>query len=515
MLKYKSAFIVWSLLLSSCGDMTMVADSPLMQSAFAADTTSNIGYKSEKCWFKIPLDREMTCGTAIVPEDRKNSGGRQIRLPVVQLIPDKERHEPVVFLSGGPGQTSGIDTDDNIIDWWQFVDDQIWLRGRRLVLFDQRGVGRSIPNLDCSQDYDRRAGSKRMDHPSNVFDYDKEKLLEVMACKNRLKNNGTDLSEYNTENIASDVDDIRRFLKIERWVIYGISYGTELGLALMEKYPTSIAQSILDSVLPPRINYISMDEANLTRSIDLLDKACKETKSCNHDGQSLKETILRIVEQLDSSPILIRLDGNEDTDYSILDGSDFIDLLFDMFYDRESIFRIPLFVRQTYAQDYRYLAEAIKESDESENGSHFADGMGYSVVCAESDLSKPIQAAIPSLTKWASGGEYQVVCPRWFDRQSAPNRSSGQRSTLIDVPTLMLSGEFDPITPPSWAKSQSKMMRHAKTYVFKGVGHDVLDSAPCSSFIIAQFLQGKEVIDNTECDIDLSEYKFNEVGDFK
>lgn len=60
-------------------------------------------FKKTSCWFEIPRDRAMTCGTVNVPENRKKTGGTEVVLSVVVFEPDRERHEPVVFLTGGPG----------------------------------------------------------------------------------------------------------------------------------------------------------------------------------------------------------------------------------------------------------------------------------------------------------------------------------------------------------------------------------------------------------------------------
>ena len=513
----KAMLFLWAATLASCSDTTPISPLSFTQSAYATEQNKVLGFEAEKCWFHIPVDREMICGTATVLEDRSNLTGKKICIPVVQLLPDKERHEPVVFLSGGPGQTSEIDTDENITEWWRFSDEQVWLRGRRLILFDQRGIGRSIPNLNCSTDFNPKIWSKRLDHPSKVVDFDAEKLKEIIACRKRIIAGGSDLSKYNTKNIAADVDDIQRYLGIDRWAIYGVSYGTELGFAIMKDYANSISAAILDSVLPLGVNYVSMDEMNLNRSIDRLDRSCDADKRCRHDGPKIKDMIELIIEQLDASPVMIRISGEdgEKDGYSSISGSEFLDILFDMFYDRDMIGQIPRVVRRAYQQDYSYLADAIRISDEKDQELHFSDGMGYSVVCSENDVSIPIVAANSKFRKWASGGEYQIVCPQWFVSKPKIRSGENQIKKPINVPTLMLSGEFDPVTPAIWAKGQTKMISHAKTYVFKGVGHDVLDSAPCSSSIIAQFLQGKKFIDDTECTDELAEPEFDDVKDYE
>src|SRR4029079_16219241 len=88
------------------------------------------GFQKTKCWFDIPRDREMTCGALHVPENRGSKASAEIALAVVIFQPERERYEPVVFLSGGPGQAAGIGKPEEIDGWWQFIGQQTWMIGR-------------------------------------------------------------------------------------------------------------------------------------------------------------------------------------------------------------------------------------------------------------------------------------------------------------------------------------------------------------------------------------------------
>ena len=110
-------------------------------------------FEQTSCWFDLPRDRDLKCGHLTVPENRSKTSSRSIKLPVVIFEPDRTRHEPIVYLTGGPGQMAMIDNEGDIAQWWSFIDNGPWLRGRQLVVVDQRGVGRSEPSLDCSAHY--------------------------------------------------------------------------------------------------------------------------------------------------------------------------------------------------------------------------------------------------------------------------------------------------------------------------------------------------------------------------
>ena len=100
---------------------------------------------------------------------------------------------PVVFLHGGPG--SGCEP------WHrQFFDPDVY----RIVLFDQRGSGRSIPHA----------------------------VLEGNT----------------TQNLVADIDVVRTALGIDQWLVFGGSWGSTLGLVYAESCPERVLGLILRGI---------------------------------------------------------------------------------------------------------------------------------------------------------------------------------------------------------------------------------------------------------------------------
>lgn len=93
--------------------------------------------------------------------------------------------KPVVFLHGGPG--GGSDPIHR-----RFFSPKAY----RIVIFDQRGAGRSTPH----------------------------------AC----------LEENTTWHLVDDIERLREHLGIERWVVFGGSWGSTLALAYAETYPSRV-----------------------------------------------------------------------------------------------------------------------------------------------------------------------------------------------------------------------------------------------------------------------------------
>ncbi|MDW8239652.1 MAG: prolyl aminopeptidase [Acidobacteriota bacterium] len=101
--------------------------------------------------------------------------------------------KPVVFLHGGPG--GGIDPI-----YRQYFNPEKW----RIVLFDQRGCGKSTPFAE--------------------------------------------LQENTTWDLVSDIEQIRMRLNIDRWVVFGGSWGSTLALAYAETHPERVKGLILRGI---------------------------------------------------------------------------------------------------------------------------------------------------------------------------------------------------------------------------------------------------------------------------
>ena len=106
--------------------------------------------------------------------------------------------KPAVVLHGGPG--SGCTAGQR-----RFFDPAAY----RIVLFDQRGCGRSTPH----------AGDPTVD-----------------------------LSTNTTEHLLADVELLRRHLAVERWLVFGVSWGSTLGLAYAERHPERVTEVVLGAI---------------------------------------------------------------------------------------------------------------------------------------------------------------------------------------------------------------------------------------------------------------------------
>jgi pimeloyl-ACP methyl ester carboxylesterase len=78
----------------------------------------------------------------------------------------------------------------------------------------------------------------------------------------------------------------------------------------------------------------------------------------------------------------------------------------------------------------------------------------------------------------------------------------------VDVPTLILTGELDPVTPQDWASATAEYLEKAQSFVIPGQTHDVLSCSTCARAIMKQFLDAPDDIPDSHC-LDEAKLRFN------
>ena len=136
-----------------------------------------------------------TLKTLYPPVEPYDSGHIRVS-PVHQLYYEQcgvPNGKPVVFLHGGPG--AGL-----VPDYRRFFDPDAY----RIILFEQRGAGRSIPHAS--------------------------------------------LDDNTTWHLVQDIEQIREHFGVEQWLVFGGSWGSTLALAYAESYPQRVRGLVLRGI---------------------------------------------------------------------------------------------------------------------------------------------------------------------------------------------------------------------------------------------------------------------------
>lgn len=442
------------------------------------------------CEFALPdgLDpAKVECGSVVVQEDRATNDGRTVRIPfaVFKATDPEPVSDPFVYLNGGPGGPT-LDGVQGGFPIFAPFNDQ-----RDLVVFDQRGTGQSKPSLDCPEWRD--AFSTYLAEAQTV-DEDAAALLAAMStCHDRLVSEGVNVSAYTSSASAHDLQELMLALGYEEWNLYGISYGTRLGLTAMRDTPEHIRSIGLDSNVPVQENLDANFSADFERSLSTLFNGCANDAACNAAFPNLEQTLFDLVAEFNATPLTLHpINPDTGEPFTVVITGDRLLLGFQQaLYSRDLIPFLPLAITSTARGDYTVLtiAAALVAVPSS-----IAWGMYYSVECNEEApfVTPEILAAANAgvreeikLVGLASVTQLTAdICAFW----GSPVPPASENDPVVsDLPALVFAGEYDPITRPAYGELVGETLSNSTFFEFPGFGHGVL-SPGCATDIVMAFL---------------------------
>lgn len=435
-----------------------------------------------ECWFDSPWWRPVHCGRLEVPDG--------FRLPVVYLPAWFWRRSapPVIYISGGPGGATGLD-DEVIPAWFDWVDQVGWPSD--VILYDQRGVGLSRPSLDCPEV--RTARRTLLDSDAPLEAQYRELTQAQRQCLARLQSAGMALRRLHTPANADDVLSLVAALGLPRWRLYGVSYGTRVALEVMRRQPPGLEAAVLDSVYPPQVQAEREDAWLLDRALVMASRVC-ELLDCEHTRAQLREWLDRAMDELAAQPLRLQLTdpGRKEPLWVRFDEADFAWLIFDAEYEWHKLLRLPALLREVAMRRPGKATFAIaQDALDAELAEDLSDPVANAVECSdngplsEAEFSRqlgqfPRVAGIKRL-------DWRYSPCRFWPRGPVP--STFRQPVRSSVPTLLLAGEFDPVTPPEWAEQAWRHLTNSRLLIFPGLGHGVLDSDSCGVAVTRAFWQ--------------------------
>lgn len=443
------------------------------------------------CRFDEPIGTDPECYTVTVPEDRSDPSGRQVTLAVA-VFPATNGDDgdpPVVYLEGGPG--------GEILETITFAYEPVFAtlnRNRALVLFDQRGTGFSEPSLACDEltdlAFDLLAEDLEVDEITRL------RLDALAPCRDRWAADGIDLSHYNSAASAADAADIREALGYEEWDLYGVSYGTRLALTIMRDQPEGVRSVILDSTYPPEIDGVAFIPETADRALTELYAACTADAVCSATYGDLEDLLFRVVDDLNATPadISVRDVFTGQSYQAILTGDDVLGVTFQALYSDELLREIPEMLLD--AEDGIFFKMELIISIVLANQQFFAIGQNFSVQCHEEvPFSTPeavaaTASAFPRLAALTEGAFTQSgyafeFCPTWGAGVGADYEND---PVVSSIPTLVVAGQFDPITPPEFGAAVASRLENATFIEYPALGHGVATFEGCPVIITLRFL---------------------------
>jgi pimeloyl-ACP methyl ester carboxylesterase len=438
-----------------------------------------------------------SCARLAVPLDRSGAVPGRVSLLVKRLRAQRRprrgsARRAVFALAGGPGQSATAAFDGDALG-------QLFgaYRGRDLIVFDQRGTGRS-GLLRC----------RRLER-ANLLDAGPA----AADCASRL---GPRRAFYTTRDSVEDIEAIRQQLGVQRIALFGTSYGTKLALAYALRYPGNVERMVLDSMVEaegPDALYLDSFPA-IPRALHALCRA-----SCSSFTRDPVADVQRLVGRLAAGPLRGRIvDSRGRRRRATLSRGDFFSVLLAGDFDPSLRAAFPGAVRSALARDpaslLRLKRRALALDGEPPPARSLSSAVYAATTCEEVHLpwdrtappdrterrrqaaarvfGTPESAFRPFDRLTALDTDIVSLCERW---PAAPQEPANGPGPLPDVPVLLLEGEDDLRTPVENARRVAAQLPQAHLFVVPATGHSALGSDPsgCAGRVFTRFFLGRRL----------------------
>jgi pimeloyl-ACP methyl ester carboxylesterase len=413
------------------------------------------------------------CGLYRVRENRDDPTSKELQLHVA-VIPAmrlKPVADPLVILSGGPGQAA---SDLYLSIGPAFARIR---RDRDIVLVDQRGTGRSN-RLDCTFPDD-----------DDLTRVEPQRLRALVdAC---LKAMPGDARFYTTSVAVRDLEEIRAALGYSQVNLYGVSYGTRVAQHYLRHYPQRVRTVILDGVVPAELALGPDVAIEAQRALDNSFSRCAQDERCNRAFPEIGQRFRDLRARLQKAPLALSMADPVTADpvattFGAAELGAAVRLLS---YVDETAATLPLLIHEADVSDQPQMLAAqylmIKRSTDAQ----IANGMHFAVVCSEdaprwshTDVTEDALSATYMGAAFMSG--MKAICADWPHGPVDADFSAPMHS---DAPVLILSGGNDPVTPARYGEQVLKGYPRGRHLVLRGQGHGQIANG-CMPRIAADFV---------------------------
>ncbi len=431
------------------------------------------------CQLKQPRSAVTTpafCAKFPVPENRADPHSRTIdlKLAIVQSdsqVPDRDL---VVYLAGGPGQ-SAIQTYPELAPAFAPL-----LRRHDLLLLDQRGTGGSHP-LTCPD------VEKRMKKLVNADSTPAQRAALVGECAHEVAKT-SDPRDYTTTAAVADLEAVREALGGPKLDLVGVSYGTRMAQHYAGAHPKAVRSIVLDGVVPNQLVLGETFARTLQHSLKLQAAACSAAPDCSKAFGDWYTTLHTLYDKLKTQPPQ-QVTFQDPFSYKPVTrtvSADNLAVVVRMFsYSTLTAALLPLAVDEAARGNYAPLM-GQSQLITGDLSASIENGMQMSVMCSEdAPLLKPRPEDADLLLGNQLVEAFMAECRVWPHNPIPEGFHAPFEST---IPTLLISGERDPVTPPSYAAEVLKGLSDGRSLVVKGLGHAEAISAGCMPDLVDRFV---------------------------
>lgn len=443
--------------------------------------------------------QQIRCGLITVPKfhDNPDAGTIQVAVAIIPSTSSNPAPDPIILAQGGPGGSGFTYFPQFVLGLQTFISE------RDVIVLEQRGTKFSSPNLLCQEGF--ALTLELLDDNLTPDDSYARSEEATLACADRLAGEGVDFAAFNSLENAADIPYVATVLGYSEFNFYGVSYGTMLGQHLLNLNPDGLRSVILDANVPLSVNFMPLTGAGATRVFSLLFEACATDETCNSAYPDLQTKYFDVVARLNENPVLVDFtDPTDDAVYAgLITGDAVISLTFSAMYSSFLAQNMPRYIEQMYDNNFAWIeqwgGELVLRQD-------FASAFYNSVMCAEdSDFTEadfPVADIFPEFVPVfvRDTAKFPELC----GKLGIPTLDSliVDTNPTVEIPVLVLSGEFDPITPPSGGDVVAASLPNATHLVFPNGAHGQFGDV-CATGIMTEFVSNPAQAPDSSCIADL------------
>lgn len=444
--------------------------------SFMAQGATSVGLSS--CHVK-DISRLVKCAEFRVLLDRDGGGQERITVSavIVPAIISRHSRPPLMVLAGGPGQAA---SEYGAIVTSLFKEAN---KTRDIILFDQRGTGRSEP-LQCSGEF----------LPLEVIDAAKTvQFLE--QCHRDIT---VDVRHFTTYDVIRDMEEFRQLMGYEKISLWGGSYGTKVAQHYLQYFGAHVEMMILDSNLATSTRLFQTLPLTAQRSLDLLFKRCREDKNCNRSYPGLEQDFYHLLDEAGEAKEISYINPQDGRATTVITNRDVIaEAVRGTLYVPQRATLLPFAISAAVAGNFTPLV-SLSADTASWAGDTMYMGATLSILCAEEIAQMgeggSQQFDVDSQTAFIRDSYYQfwrVACDSWPSKALPEGYFELTRSP---VRTLVLSGFNDPVTPPSLGDVVASGLSNS-LHVISPMGSHITSPHSCIPEVITDFLEGRALED--------------------
>ncbi|MEO0895575.1 MAG: alpha/beta hydrolase [Bacteroidota bacterium] len=450
----------------------------LLTTTFSQAQTSTIKLTSKT--FKTSSGIEISAqeGVLFVPENRGVPSSRTIKIPFVRLKSiSAQPNEPLIYLEGGGASVTWQAKDPNALEDWLSM-----LKLSDLIFLDLRGSTGNKQRYIWFGKYPEKFFLTEKDASKHYREMSQRALA-------KFEKRGVDVSGYHIRAHGQDVMDLCDALDIENFSIFGFSFGSHIGLEMLNQDKGRIKSAIFAGAdgVDMSFNY----PAYLDQQVERIDRLIDKNEAIRQHIPNLPLLLDSIMIQLADEPIYVEVKHPIHKKKMTLPIGPFgLSLILRLdIDDAHDIPIIPRLLQEVKEGKPDLLAWFVQKRlpvaiDFPGNGIHQALASGAS----EKRWSLILEQASESPYGNVVNFPFHTIKESW------PYPSLDLQPQKTDTRTLFISGSLDTRTPAEQTEEIMSNFSKATHLVVQDAGHeqamwdgDIFDKA------IPLFLMGKEV----------------------